>query len=775
MPMDYIREYRRFIHSHYLNGAIRITVGISLPCVLLGFLHHLSAGIVVSIGAMCVGNTDNPGPIHHRRNGMAVGILVIFVVALVMGWASVSPILTGCCVVVFCFVFSFIGIYGARATSIGVNALLIMVLNIGHPLHGWEVIRNALYVLAGGIWYMGLSLLLYSFRPYRLIQQALGDCVQATAEYLRIKASFYSPQVDYDKSYRRLLDSQSSIQVKQDLLRELIFKSRNIVRESTLTGRILTMIFLDSIDLFERIMTSQQDYRLLHRLFGDSQLLADCRKLILDLASELDAIGLAIMAGRPSVDRSTLSIRIRQLRASLAANPSEGVADLGNILDSIDDINERLHVLHAFTTYDRQLIRNFPAGLDYGRFAARQNMDRKLITDNLTLESNIFRHSLRVSAATITGYIISRFLPVGHGYWILLTVIVILKPVYSLTKQRNFQRLTGTLCGAVVGFLVIYFIHDRPALFAVMIFFMIGTYAFLRINYLVAVIFITPYVLLLFHLLFPVGYKFIIADRVLDTLIGSGIAFLANVFIIPTWEHQRIGDTMAAALKANIAYFRQVAASYFGRPASVQEYKLSRKHAFVALANLSDAFGRVLSEPRRRQPRMTEMHQFVVANQMLTSYVATLAYYDKPLAAKFPGKAWQPVADGIVSTLESAVAMLQDGAAGGASGDGADVGNGAKAGDGADVGNGAKGGDGADGRDRAKDGDGAALGAPQAPQAPPEPKLPQPAQDEPAAAKPVEDQFGFIAKVSGDLYRLSAILRPAGQPASGSRQAFRAF
>ncbi|HLI94341.1 MAG TPA: FUSC family membrane protein [Puia sp.] len=738
--MDYIREYRKFIHSHYLNAAIRITVGVSLPCALLALVHHLSAGIVVSIGAMCVGNTDNPGPIHHRRNGMAVGILVVFVVALVTGWASASPFLTGCCVLLFCFVFSLMGIYGSRATSIGLNALLIMVLNIGHHVQGWDVVRNALYVLAGGLWYMGLSLLLYSFRPYRLIQQALGDCVQATAGYLRIKASFYSPQVDYDKSYRQLLDSQSSIQVKQDLLRELIFKSRNIVRESTLTGRILTMIFLDSIDLFERIMTSQQDYRLLHRLFGDSQLLADCRKLILDLASELDEIGLAIMAGRPSVDRSTLSIRIRELRAKLALNPPEGVADLGNILDSIEDINERLHVLQAFTTYDRQLIRHFPADFDYGRFAARQNMDRKLITDNLTLESNIFRHSLRVSVATVTGYIVSRFLPVGHGYWILLTVIVILKPVYSLTKQRNFQRLTGTLCGAVLGFLLIYFIHDRPALFAVMIFFMIGTYAFLRTNYLVAVIFTTPYVLLLFHLLYPVGFKVIIADRVLDTLIGSAIAFLANIFIVPTWEHQRIGDTMAAALKANISYFRDVAAAYFGRPVGVQDYKLSRKHAFVALANLSDAFGRVLSEPRRRQRRMTEMHQFVVASQMLTSYVATLAYYEKPFAATFPGKAWQPVADGIVGVLESAVAVLQEGV---------------------------------DGADHAAGGARQALPAPQRPQVlqlPEAPKLPASGKDRPAAAKAVEDQFGFIAKVSADLYRLSVILHPVEQTAEAAER-----
>src|SRR5882757_4593729 len=267
--MDYIREYKSFINSHYLSGAVRITLGIILPSILLGYFNNLSAGIVVSIGAMCVGNTDNPGPIHHRRNGMIACVIIIFVVSLLTGLVSGSAVLTGILVFFFCFLFSMMGIYGNRASSIGVNALLVMVLNIDRPQHGWGVLINAAYVLAGGVWYTTLSLLLYSFRPYKLIQQALGECVQATADYLRVKASFYSRQVDYDKSYRQLVELQIDIHEKQDLVRELLFKGRDIVKESTHTGRILVMIFLDIVDLFERVMTSQQDYPSLHRFFDN--------------------------------------------------------------------------------------------------------------------------------------------------------------------------------------------------------------------------------------------------------------------------------------------------------------------------------------------------------------------------------------------------------------------------------------------------------------------------------------------------------------------------
>lgn len=666
--MDYIRQYKSFINSHYLNGAIRITAGITLPAILLGYFNNLSAGVVLSIGAMCVGNTDNPGPIHHRRNGMIACVLIIFLVTLLMGLASGSHVMTGILVFIFCFIFSLMSIYGTRASSIGVNALLVMVLNIDRPHHGWDILINAAYVLAGGTWYTLLSLLLYSFRPYKLVQQALGDCVQATAGYLRIKASFYSREVDYDKSYRQLVDSQVDIHEKQDLVRELLFKSRNIVQESTHTGRVLMMIYLDIIDLFERIMTSQQDYQLMHTFFDDTGLMEDCRKLIMGLAAELDEIGIALMSGDPSAENAELSSRIRQVRESFndyrdryrTAENVESFIGLRNILDSIQDISDRLHTLHAYTTYDRKLSRNFKSDLDYEDFISHQDMDPKLLLDNLTIKSNIFRHSLRVSIATITGYIVSGFLPFGHGYWILLTIIVILKPVYSLTKKRNFERLMGTLGGALVGLVILYFIKEPRVLFVLMILFMIGTYVFIRTNYLVAVTMMTPYVLLLFHLLYPTDFHTILTDRVIDTIIGSAISFLANILIIPSWEHERITDFMIAAVEANTIYFRDVANAFLGKPSSIQQFKLSRKNAFVALANLSDAFGRMLSEPRRQQKRISEMHQFVVSNHMLTSHTATLAYYVNPYAAKYADTAYEPLVDDIVLRLERAVAILQD-------------------------------------------------------------------------------------------------------------------
>jgi uncharacterized membrane protein (TIGR01666 family) len=657
--MDYIKQYKSFINSYNLSGAVRITFGIIFPTLVLSYFSNLSTGIVVSIGAMCVGNTDNPGPIHHRRNGFIACTLIIFAVTLLTGLVSGSPWLTGTMVFLFCFLFSMMGVYGSRASSIGLNALLVMVLNIDRSHHGLDILWNALYVLAGGVWYTVLSLLLYSFRPFRLTQQALGDCVQATAGYLRIKAAFYEREADYDKNYRQLLGEQVDVHEKQELVRELLFKSRDIVKETTHTGRVLVMIFLDIVDLFERVMTSHQDYPALHKAFDATPILEEYRQLILVMSADLDNIGIALKSGKPSVETPALAARIKEVVGTLGrfrdehrtAGNVESFIGLRQILESIQDIADRLHTLHGYTTYDDTLGKAPGSPVDYELFVTHQDITQKLFIGNLSLGSNIFRHSLRMAIATLAGYLISRLLAFGHGYWILLTIIVILKPAYSLTKKRNYERLMGTLAGALTGLLIIYFIRDSTVLFVLMTLFMIGTYAFLRTNYLICVSLLTPYVLLLFHLLYPSSFRSILSDRVIDTAIGSGIAFLANLFLVPSWEHEQILNNMVRIIGDNLRYFVDVAGAFSGKAATVTQYKLSRKRAYVSLANLSDAFNRMLSEPRSKQKNVQAMHQFVVSNHMLTSHIATLAYYvPSPAAGKpSPGAAELPTVAGSVS------------------------------------------------------------------------------------------------------------------------------
>jgi uncharacterized membrane protein YccC len=284
--------------------------------------------------------------------------------------------------------------------------------------------------------------------------------------------------------------------------------------------------------------------------------------------------------------------------------------------------------LHLYTTYDRSLTEKKLPEVDYERYISHQDISLEMLPDNLTFRSDTFRHSLRLSIAVITGYLFSLFFPLGHSYWILLTIVVILKPAYSLTKSRNIDRLLGTILGIAIGIPFIYFIQDKTVLLLVMIVLMTGTYVYIRKNYFISVLLMTPYIIIFFHLLNPATFKAVLMDRFIDTVIGSAIAFGASLFLFPAWEREKIRPVMINMLKEASDYLHSTTC-FLGGGSTVEQHKhkVARKDALVALANLSDTFNRMVSEPKRMQHNMKEIHHFVVLCHMLMSYIATLSQF----------------------------------------------------------------------------------------------------------------------------------------------------
>ena len=668
MILQYSNTYKSFVNSRYLSEAFRISVGILIPALAMSYYNLLAIGIVMSVGAMCVSASDGPGPSHHRRNGMLICNLLIFLVAMIIEIAAHSPIVLGIAIFVLSFIFSMAAVYGARGGTIGIAALFVMVLNLQHPLYGRDILLNALFILAGGSWYMLFSLALHRLRPYKLIQQILGDCIQATAEYLRMRAHFYEKNVAYDETYKHLLQQQVKVQESQTLVSELLFKTRTIIKESTNRGRVLVMIYLDVADLFESVMTSYQEYHRLHQYFDATTILEELRATLNQLSYELNSIGIAVKSATISVPDDTLIPGIKKIsehfnelrKTYMSAENLEGFLNLGRIIGNIEDLAERIQVLHHYTTYDRKIKRKSLAPVDYEALRDQQRIRPEWFIDNLTFGSSIFRHSLRVSIAVLAGYLISLPLHLGHSYWILLTIVVILKPAYSLTKSRNKDRLIGTFCGILIGVVVLFFFRNNHVLFGIMIVFMVSSYFFLRTNYFMNVMLMTPYLVLFFHLLYPNDFKVVLTDRLIDTLLGSVIAFLASLFLVPAWEHSAIRSFMIVMLEDNLEYYNSVASSFIPGTEVVQQEQLqARKRALVSLANVSDAFTRMLSEPKRHQKGIEHVHRFVVLNHTLSSHIATLAFYRKNMKDPFISNDIQPVIDDTIRYFSASVSLLK--------------------------------------------------------------------------------------------------------------------
>ena len=664
---DYLREIQKFTTSQYWNSGVRITSGVMVPMLIMANQGWLSKGMPFLWGALFVSLTDTPGPIQHRRNGMLAGIALNMLTVLITGLLHNYQTLLLIEVIVFCFVFSLLAIYGARAGAVGTLALVVMLLNMSPLRQHQNFLTDALLTAGGGIWYFIFSISLYRLQPYRLVEQALGENILQIADYIRARAAFYKEGTDIDASFNRVMQEQVAVLKNQNQMRELIFKARQFVSDPSPKSRSIMMVFLESMDLFEETMYVYQDYKLLHQHTRHTDLLPKFYRVLLKLVTELEHVGLMIQTGvkvkrvpdfTGDLDELTRSVQEHRKNIS-GTSVNQSLDALEQIIENIRSIGNRINKMVMYTEMQMDVNPTLPDHDTENISKTHQPSHSiplrvSLLIENLTLRSNNFRYAVRITAAMLIGYGASAFFSVSHTYWVLLTIITILKPVYNVTRKRNIQRVAGTLSGVLAASAILFVISNSTVLLALLVISMLMAYSFLRINYLGFVIFLTIYIIITFHFLNPVEFKNLIGERLIDTFIGSVIAALAARFIFPVWEHENIKTAMHQMLEANRTYFLAAWKTLRHFETNENEYNVARNEAIVTLTNLSDNFQQMLAEPGQAK-QSSHIHQFVIASHTLTSRISALAPEDINSAPETDVQVW---ADKVAQVLKESGANL---------------------------------------------------------------------------------------------------------------------
>lgn len=623
--MNRAKEIRYFLYSQQFSDGLRITASILLPAMVALYLGYFQIGITISLGAVCVSITDAPGPFANRRKGMWICLLFLLVVALTTVMVRGNPWLLGLEILVFSFFFSLLSIYGNRAAGIGSSAILIMILTMAPDRNPLPLATHVASIFCGGILYMSMSWFFYIIRPYRAAQRILGDCVREIAAYLFIKGKFYDVQTPLEQNYNSLVDQQVVVHERQDAVRELFFKTRRIVTEKNAESRRLVGAFVQAVDLFEDITATYYDYKSIRQRFETSGILTHVSMLIKKLAAELDGMGVAIQSNKGFQLHLNLEEELKILKGKIDALQHEGTEEsnliLKKILVNIRRIMQRISYLQLYFDKSAEMGRTH---VDHTLFISRQSLDPRILWSNLSFDSAVFRHALRVAIACIAGYGVSKWLAYGeYSYWILLTIAFILKPAFGLTRQRNIDRIFGTLAGGLIGVLILLLVENAKVQFACMVLLMVGAYSVLRTNYIAMVIYITAYILILFRFL-GIPFISVAQERILDTVIGCSIAFSTGYFLFPVWEANQLPHFMSEVLKANARYLQKFIDSMRTQNLNLLDYKLARKNVYVHAANLAAAFRRMISEPRNKQYNRSQVQLFVIQNHLLLSNTANL-------------------------------------------------------------------------------------------------------------------------------------------------------
>lgn len=625
--MKKTQEIRSFFYSQYFAEGIRITLGTIIPVIVCAMMGELLYGTLISLGALIVGLSDTPGAPRHRRFGMlycaSIAVCTLLLTALANDYLWLMAItLAG-----LSFLFSMFSVFNARAATVGMMCILVMIINIDgrHTFH--EELQYISLFIIGGLWYMLISLSLMRVKPYRLAQQELSETITQVADFLRLKANFYDTKIDVDENYTNLISKQVEINVHQENVRDILFQSKRSIKDTTKEGRYLTLIFNEINDLFEQSMTTHYDYSEVRIKYALSGILNEFKNIIKNLASELDNIAYKINADKKPKPRYDLEKQIDKLRLMIEEFDKKNTINsipLKKIVVNIRTISNHLNNIYKYTQYKEENIQKQEI-TDSHKFINTKILNWQKFKDNLSFQSTVFRHALRMSTVLTSTFLVYRLINYSglNSYWILLTILVILKPGFGLTKERNVQRLLGTIIGGIIGAIILIFVPDLTIRFAILMIFFLIAYSLFRVNYIIAVIFMTPYVLIM--LSFSGVNTFEMARvRIIDTFIGGSVAFLSSYIIFPNWESLQIKSNMKNLLIANYKYLSQAILLLSDKKITITEYKLARKDVYIASANMGSTFQRLITEPKWRQKHNKEVNKFVILNHIFSSYTATL-------------------------------------------------------------------------------------------------------------------------------------------------------
>jgi uncharacterized membrane protein YccC len=272
-------------------------------------------------------------------------------------------------------------------------------------------------------------------------------------------------------------------------------------------------------------------------------------------------------------------------------------------------------------------------------------------------DSLILRYALRVAVVVAAAVAITELLQLKRGYWLTITVIVIMQPYTGATTHRALQRVLGTVLGALITAALGALFHDPWAILLLSFVFAAACVALLPLNYAAFSVFLTPTFVLLAEA--GAGDWHLATTRVVNTLLGGALALAGSRLLWPSPEWTRLPGYMGAAIRANRDYLRCVIRLYDDRSDEAgARIRAARRGIGLATVNAEESFQRLLGEydgpPAALSPAMT----FLTYTRRLTASTAALAlarYAHRAGDGAAPLAPFAHVADAVLGDLADAV------------------------------------------------------------------------------------------------------------------------
>jgi len=637
--------------------------------------------------------SDTGGPYRTRMSSLATlslgGAVGLFLGSLCGGtlhWALPVTVL-------FCFLWSYLAVLGQPFSSAGILVQVIFICGIGAPTSSFhEALTRSLLLLAGGAWAALLSLFLWPLDAYRPARTAVSACYEELASFLASLAELSTrnqqpsaPQKSGAPSFPRLFEEKtaktagdresrlSSARFRQTpalwhrLAQHHQYRIRRAVEQGwqavasiraehqteTAQGHHL-VVLLENADLLIARTIALAEHLEAQAASPGSVCLDRGLSSLADLRSaELWVASILVRRGQTAGSAQAKRLEMQRLPYYLEgcltqSDPSTRflLAQVTEAAALLETAIESAALLRLGKTPAFKRVPPIPGSVGqfayvYARLAElRQSWNPARILDqlaaNFTRKSLLLRHAARVALVCGLDVTLILLLHINHGYWLLMTSLIVLQPHVSGTMRRGLERIGGTVGGGILAALLAVALHSQLATAAVLLPLALLALAVLPVSYAAFAFFITPAFVLAW---LPYSGDWQLAlIRTANTIAGALISILAMTFLFPAWERDRAPQFLRASIAADRRYLAQLAENWQTRSRSSRLLANARRAAGLAHNDTEESLERLLAEtwPRRR-PFAQFVAAFVTYLRRFAQSVTTLTALDGEWAWKQSG------------------------------------------------------------------------------------------------------------------------------------------
>ncbi|CAG4918644.1 MULTISPECIES: FUSC family protein [Acidithrix] len=565
----------------------------AIPLAVAILTKHVLGGVTMAIGALIAGMASLQGTYRSRINVMLAVSLGMAIVAFLGSTIGRTVGIDLLVIALLGLLAGLLSALGASATTVGVQSIVGFALFSQIVLTPKAALMQSLWIFSGGVLQAVLVAIIWPVSRFPVERKALSDVFNSLSKY---SSDLGATPITMNR-----------LQLSTDI--------RAILTDpKPFGGRSEMAAYRQLADVTDRLrteLTSLARARIrLDDLEGEaaSALVGELLEIVGSILSVIS--GAIAQARSPELPRGRIGRIMEKLDESLAASQQPWLNA---------QISESIRIANSLTGQVRRSVRLAKAAsgmtlIPYSPVgkaptspsprwlrASTVSLLSSLSTlrANLTPTSGPLRHGVRLAGALVIAQSLSHISPIGHGYWLIVTLALVLKSDFYTTVTYGISRSLGTVLGVTLLTLLIALTSPSPselALISVILYAL--SVSVLGANY---TLFSGLMGALIVSLLSFTGQPdtALAGERALYTLGGVVIAIIVYL-VFPTWERDFVPEMLATVLSSHGIYLQRVL-NYWQRASDEDRGAIqsARLEARLSRSNADASMERWLFEPKK--------------------------------------------------------------------------------------------------------------------------------------------------------------------------------